>query len=443
MDIYFCDLCGARVTDLDLRGGHGMRRQFDIICAGCVEKGQGKSWLTGSQQREQQRRTGSSSGGSTAEMHAMPLTSSSSDIISQARDRARTIEDGPAASVSPKMVAADPKNDVEDNAKDNDSDLIDSADELAFDTEDAHDAIEKNNADRALDDDAAVKDKPAPAMNNHFAAAASSFSALSNPPKRPATDADDIPSADDDDAELNDADAVQETKPQGDKKDEKNTTVRGAKMSDKSPNPTARKTNPSAVATRPGTASSTKTSGAKAGPVGKNSGNRTPPGNAMRSSGANSTASVGNATRNSSKTIPKPSGKNKSNQKNQQIIILSAISVGILILLTLIFTAGSGKAKPKTDALPPINLSENLKTAIKDAKAAARAALGPKKLDEMNPAKAAILATQQDVELWSKEAAKQGYTDEELGHTLEIVDYPNTRSLLRNLNDEIAKQSIR
>ena len=45
MDIYFCDLCGARVSDIDLRGGHGIRKQYDVICANCLELGHGKEWL--------------------------------------------------------------------------------------------------------------------------------------------------------------------------------------------------------------------------------------------------------------------------------------------------------------------------------------------------------------------------------------------------------------
>lgn len=45
MDIYFCDLCGVRVSDADLRTGQGQRSRYDVICASCLEQGLGKEWL--------------------------------------------------------------------------------------------------------------------------------------------------------------------------------------------------------------------------------------------------------------------------------------------------------------------------------------------------------------------------------------------------------------
>lgn len=46
MDIFFCDLCGVRVTDADLRTGHGMRDAHDVICSACLELGHHKEWLS-------------------------------------------------------------------------------------------------------------------------------------------------------------------------------------------------------------------------------------------------------------------------------------------------------------------------------------------------------------------------------------------------------------
>ncbi len=45
LNVYFCDVCGVRVTDVDLRSGHGMLRGQDVICATCLEMGHGKEWL--------------------------------------------------------------------------------------------------------------------------------------------------------------------------------------------------------------------------------------------------------------------------------------------------------------------------------------------------------------------------------------------------------------
>ena len=45
LSIYFCDVCGTRITDADLRSGHGMLQRYDAICAGCIDLGHGKAWL--------------------------------------------------------------------------------------------------------------------------------------------------------------------------------------------------------------------------------------------------------------------------------------------------------------------------------------------------------------------------------------------------------------
>jgi len=88
MNVYFCDVCGIRVTDVDLKGGHGMRRRHDVICATCLEMGHGKEWA---------EKAGLS--GRTAvvanESSIKPAVPAAS-IIDQARDRAATLEDAPA-----------------------------------------------------------------------------------------------------------------------------------------------------------------------------------------------------------------------------------------------------------------------------------------------------------------------------------------------------------
>jgi len=51
MHIFFCDICGVRVTDVDLRGGHGLRRRHHVICPTCLDLGHGKEWLERHRQR--------------------------------------------------------------------------------------------------------------------------------------------------------------------------------------------------------------------------------------------------------------------------------------------------------------------------------------------------------------------------------------------------------
>jgi hypothetical protein len=91
MDIYFCDLCGVRVTDADLRSGHGIRNRSDVLCATCLEMGHGKDWLS---QRSQTK---------AEPVHAAVGNAS---FLDQARDRAQTLEDDelPASSVRPVEV---------------------------------------------------------------------------------------------------------------------------------------------------------------------------------------------------------------------------------------------------------------------------------------------------------------------------------------------------
>lgn len=48
LNIYFCDICGVRVTDVDLRSGHGLLRGHQVMCGTCVGMGHGKAWLASS-----------------------------------------------------------------------------------------------------------------------------------------------------------------------------------------------------------------------------------------------------------------------------------------------------------------------------------------------------------------------------------------------------------
>lgn len=81
MKVFFCDVCGVRVTDVDLSGGRGMRRRHDVICSTCLELGHGRQWAEdrGLSQR------------STAA--AASATPPGNPVIDAARDRASTMPD--------------------------------------------------------------------------------------------------------------------------------------------------------------------------------------------------------------------------------------------------------------------------------------------------------------------------------------------------------------
>jgi hypothetical protein len=83
LNVYFCDVCGVRVTDVDLRSGHGMLRGQDVICATCLEMGHGKEWL-------------SARGGEQALVSAAPAVGAQAGyakLLDHARDRAVTVPD--------------------------------------------------------------------------------------------------------------------------------------------------------------------------------------------------------------------------------------------------------------------------------------------------------------------------------------------------------------
>ncbi len=75
LHIYFCDICGVRVTDVDLRSGHGLLRGHQVMCGTCVGMGHGQSWLQG---------TEAASAGGPVPSHP---------LIDAARDRAQTVPD--------------------------------------------------------------------------------------------------------------------------------------------------------------------------------------------------------------------------------------------------------------------------------------------------------------------------------------------------------------
>lgn len=92
MDIYFCDECAARVTDLDLRAGKGMRRRHATICAGCVDQGLAQAWLT---RVGSAAATAQQGGAVERPVQAATAVVDASDPISVGRDRALTAPDDP------------------------------------------------------------------------------------------------------------------------------------------------------------------------------------------------------------------------------------------------------------------------------------------------------------------------------------------------------------
>jgi hypothetical protein len=134
MDIFFCDECGARVTDLDLRAGKGMRRVNDTICPGCVDQGLAQAWI----------------GRTAAPAQAVVAAVPAAGVIDLARDRARTEPDDPFVVDEPPAIPARPP--------------VSETDAIPASTP------------------RAARSQPAPASGDDLAAAGGGFGALMNGP---------------------------------------------------------------------------------------------------------------------------------------------------------------------------------------------------------------------------------------------------------------------
>ncbi|HEX3135221.1 MAG TPA: hypothetical protein VHX44_16770, partial [Planctomycetota bacterium] len=153
MDIHFCDFCGVRVTDVDLRGGHGIRKQYDVICATCLELGHGKEWLAS----HQRGKSAISASQPAAAALAATASNKQAPIVTIARNRMRTFENGDESpAVAPQVLSAE-------------------------EPEDGIATSELSTAEIAAE---AAKATAASVEANSFAAVASLFSALARTPKR-------------------------------------------------------------------------------------------------------------------------------------------------------------------------------------------------------------------------------------------------------------------
>ncbi len=415
MDIHFCDLCGVRVTDVDLRGGHGIRKHYDVICATCLELGHGKEWLA----RHQRSKSATAASqpvhapaqvvaGTNAGTTAGATAGTTPDpaIIARARDRVETFEEEmPSPGVVPRVIAAD-------------------------DTPAHVDLGELNTDDHAM----ATDSKP---QGNQFAAAASSFSALAQPGRVSTTIAD-----------------VEDDAQQGEGLKDESTAApiladdqlehhgfsdspfdftddakkeRAAQKDETLPVDGAPRAAAKPAAEKPAAKKSSSAVGSAAiknAAVGK------------KSSQANSKSA--NARSSSAK------GPARKVNKNKNILMMSALSIGILSMILLItIKVIQGSRKPPQQQTIVFDMSQDLRDAIKDAKLAARTAYESRNVEKMNAAKIKIQEIRPKIYDFEKETKEKNtikWNDDDYERYLEVVDWPNTNLLHKTLSDEILKQ---
>lgn len=388
MDIHFCDLCGVRVTDVDLRGGHGIRKQYDVICATCLELGHGKEWLAS----HQRGKAATAASQPAAAALAATASNKQAPIITQARDRVQTFEDGDESpAVAPQVLAAEEPED--------------------------------GTATSELENDAVAAEASKQQANNQFAAAASSFSALAASSKKVDAAAD-VEEGSDRGEGLSDestaapiladkdsaADDSSGESPFGFKDDAKDAPAQKDETlpDDREP----------LVSDKPAKKSSSGSA-------------------AFKKSGTNNKSSTANGKASKSKSGKVPA---KKVNKNKNILMMSALSIGILSMILLITVKALKKPKKEQERIE-VDLSENVKAAIKDAKFNATKAINSGGLSELEAARSQIQAIVPEITIFEKAATGQNppWTMEEMGQYLQNIGWTDLNSLIITINQKIAR----
>jgi len=404
MDIHFCDLCGVRVTDVDLRGGHGIRKQYDVICATCLELGHGKEWLASHQRGLSHQRSKAATAASQPAAAALAATASNKQapIITQARDRVQTFEDGDDSPVvAPQVLSAE-------------------------EPEDGIATSELDNA--AVAAEASKLEASKQQANNPFAAAASSFSALAASSKKVDAAADVEEGVDrgeglgdestaapilaEKDAEESTADSSSES-PFGFTDDAKDAPAQKDETlpDDRGP----------LVSEKPAKKSSAGSA-------------------SFKKSGSNNKSSSANANGKASKVVRSGKMPAKKVNKNKNILMMSALSLGILSMILLITVQALKKPKKEQERIE-VDLSQNVKTAIKDAKFKATQAINAGGLSELEAARSQIQAIVPEITIFEKAATSQTppWTQEQMGDYLQGIGWTDVNSLIININQKIAR----
>jgi hypothetical protein len=497
MDIYFCDLCGVRVTDVDLRGGHGIRRVDDVICATCLELGHGKEWLVQHNRPRQPSSTSlqpveSSKGTDTAALGARPAPSrparaaaaavkaKESPTLDAGRDRARTVEED-----EPEIEPVAPR-------------IIGDIDGIATAATVPDHEAEAEAASHGLDDEPVCA--PANARRSDFAAAASGFSALGAqraPQARHGAEdlsddsghhreltAEEVEHHDDGaDAEagLETADGSAAEAEDAAKEAEGAETADGELRAGVADD-TATAENEASGLSREDQEAATdendppevppmKTSEPPRRPVGRPGGGRPngPPASSARTpAGRQSTGRIPTpsssgrpgvrpgassaknlkAGNSSSKNATAKSGKGakasvrtKRKADNKKVMIISAITISLMIII-MIAVSVSRAGHHGAQKVESVNISKELREHIGNAKKQAQSALDSKDVEQLKSAKAAILTVGEEVETFSQYAKTHGRSQDDIDREVELAGMTALNSLKMNIGHEIAKQSV-
>lgn len=401
MDIHFCDLCGVRVTDVDLRGGHGIRKQYDVICATCLELGHGKEWLAS----HQRGKAASASLQAQPAAAALAATKSNkqSPVVTIARDRVQTLEEGDdSPAVTPQVLSADEPED--------------------------------GTATNELVDEEGSPETERQQVNNQFAAAASSFSALAATTHKVDAAADVEEGAEQGEG-LSDESTAAPILADPEKDDGSSAEAEESPFAfkdDKQDN-SSQKDETLPVDREP--LINDKATGDKRK---SSSGNA-----AFKKSGTNNKSSSANGrSGNSGNNKASRSGKGPSKKvnKNKNILMMSALSIAILTMIMLIVIQSNKKPRKEQERIE-VDLSENVKSAIKEAKFNATKALNSGGLKELEAVRTQIQAIMPEISVFEKAATSQNppWSQEEMGQYLQNIGWNDLFSLVIPINQKIAR----
>ncbi len=404
MDVFFCDLCGARVTDADLRAGQGQRSRWDVICANCLEQGLGKEWL------------GKRSSGRKAAVGA-----------ADPGDRVATIDAEPPVAVA---AAAEPEPEPVEAAPADDLVAALSSAPFGLDDPDAdHDDLYAPASDDhvATTDGAeplhatAKVDAPAHDHGSSMAAAASAFSALGAGPV--------IKLADGEDDDLVDrayATPAEQLTPAGVPALGEPPFGAQSRLGDPEKAETA------LVPALPGTEEADLDLSEAKKP------------------GSSTSSRRKSARSGTSSRIVKPPGKGtnkgKSSRKSaargkDHSSTILMVGVGLLVVIGALFgvVMVSKKSGSRSAATPEV-ATEQIRNAIRSGRDQAIAALRSDDLNAMIAAKESLKAAQQRIYVFEEDMKKQGNPQVRIDAYLDSLRTSDTMMLMNNLNNEIIKR---
>jgi hypothetical protein len=136
------------------------------------------------------------------------------------------------------------------------------------------------------------------------------------------------------------------------------------------------------------------------------------------------------------------SGKSpaKKVNKNKNILMMSVLSIGILSMILLITIKSLKKPKKEQERIE-VDLSDNVKKAIKDAKFKATQALNSGGLQELEAVRSQIQAIVPEITIFEKAATSQNppWTQEDMGQYLQNIGWTDLNSLIITINQKIAR----